>query len=123
MRPTEYLGISEPGNKWSTVDRGLAEGLLFYEAGLNAMGIPTEIATDPVNEGAFEVEPVVDFAQAAIDRYRGADGYKPEPGEALRVRMLTTSDDPADEEPLERMMREKRESSAASNDEASDASA
>jgi hypothetical protein len=113
------MGISDPGAKWSTVDRGLAEGLLFYEAGLNSLGIPSEIATDEANADMFEVEPVIDYAQAVIDRYRGAENYKPEPGEALRVRMTAASSDPADEEPLERMMREKREALAASNDEAS----
>jgi len=119
VRPTEYLGISEPGEEWSTVDRGLAEGLLELEASLNSLGIPQWIATDEANDGMFEVEPVIDYAQAAIDRHRSADGYKPEPGETLRLRLLGASDDPADEEPLERILREKREALAASNDEAS----
>ena len=109
MRPTEYLGISKPGGKWGPVDRGLAEGLLELEADTNALGIPNWIAKDPQNEGMFEVVPVIDYAQATIDKHRGADSYKPEPGEALRLRMLAMSDAEASEEPLERMMREKRE--------------
>lgn len=58
MRPTKYL-------RWSQVDRGLAEGLTFYEQHLGPHGHPSWIAHDP--DRVFEVDEVVDQAQAALD--------------------------------------------------------
>ena len=59
MRPTKYL------SRWSKRDRGLAEGLLFYEQQLGPHGIPSWLAQNP--ERVFEIDEVVDGAQAALD--------------------------------------------------------
>lgn len=115
MRPTEYLGLSEPGKPWGSADRGLAEGLLEYEAALNDMGIPSWIANDPAIQATVNVERRTDYAQAAVDEFRSKPDYKREPGE----RLLVVAEDPdastdeANEEPLERLLREKREALAA----------
>lgn len=61
MRPTKYL-------RWSRRDRGLAEGLIFYEEALGSHGIPTWLSQDP--ERVFEVDEVVDHAAAALDEAR-----------------------------------------------------
>jgi hypothetical protein len=72
--PTTYL------RTWSTRDRGLAEGLLLYEAGMGPHGIPMHAATDPDMDGWYEVDERTDYAQAAIDRWRDSLHGKPEPG-------------------------------------------
>ena len=74
MPPTTYL------RQWSTRDRGLAEGLLLYEAGLGPHGVPMRVALDPDMDGWLEVDERVDYAQAAIDRWRESQHGKSEPG-------------------------------------------
>jgi hypothetical protein len=65
---------------WSSRDRGLAEGLVLYEAGNGPHGIPMRLALDPDNDGWFEVDEHVDYAQAAIDRWRESRRGHTEPG-------------------------------------------
>lgn len=74
MPPTTYL------RQWTTRDRGLAEGLLLYEAGMGPHGVPMRHATDPDMDGWYEVDERVDYAQAAVDRWREAQHGKAEPG-------------------------------------------
>jgi hypothetical protein len=52
----------------------------LYEAGLGPHGIPLRLSTDPDNDGWFEVAEHVDYAQAAVDRWRESLHGKPEPG-------------------------------------------
>lgn len=71
MRPTEYLG-------WSRRDRGLAEGLLTYEASLNPVGIPVHLARDPGRR--FGLDEVMDHSMAVLeeaqDEYARPGGQK-----------------------------------------------
>lgn len=80
MRPTKYL------REWSGRDRGLAEGLLIYEGGLNPVGLPPHIARD--KDRRFNVEEVIDQAMATLEEtqaeYRVGDA-KPTPGLRLVV--------------------------------------
>lgn len=73
MRPTKYL------TKWSPRDRALAEGLLLRETGDDPNGIPWDVALDPESDGWLEVDEKVNFAQAAVDRWR-KDTKEPGPG-------------------------------------------
>lgn len=72
MRPTRYLA------KWSRRDRGLAEGLLTYEASLNPIGLPPHIARDPNRR--FGLDEVVDQSMALLEEtqaeYQRADGER-----------------------------------------------
>jgi hypothetical protein len=72
--PTTYL------HEWSNRDRALAEGLLLLEAGTGPHGIPLRLALDPDNDGWFEVDEHVDYAQAAIERWRESSKGNVEPG-------------------------------------------
>lgn len=74
MRPTKYL------RDWSARDRGLAEGLLVHEDSIGPHGIPWAVALDPESDGWLEVVEVVDYAQAALDRWRKDRREKAEPG-------------------------------------------
>lgn len=69
-----YLG------DWSGRDRALAEGLLLYEASTGPHGVPMRDALDPDNDGWFEVDEQVDYAQAAIERWRESKRGNAEPG-------------------------------------------
>lgn len=66
MKPTKYLS-----RKWSEVDRGLAEGLLVYEASLNSQGIPAWVAQDP--ERRWTIDEIVDESMAVLEEAQ--DGY------------------------------------------------
>jgi hypothetical protein len=66
--------------EWSSRDRALAEGLLLFESGTGPHGIPMRYALDPDNDGWFEVDERVDYAQAAIERWRESMHGKAEPG-------------------------------------------
>lgn len=65
MRPTVYLGTRR-GRRWTEVDRGLAEGLIVYEASLNPLGIPSWLARD--ESRGWVPDEDVDFAMAAVER-------------------------------------------------------
>lgn len=82
-------------DEWSARDRGLAEALLEHEDGLGPHGIPWSEALDPDAEGVFEVEPVTDHAQAALDRWHKAN---PKPGPGVRARVVR-SDEKTGQEP------------------------
>lgn len=73
MRPTQYLGSK--GKQWTRVDRVLAEGLLTYEASLNAHGIPWDRASDP--DRKFVIDEAIDYAaqvyDEAVEEYRKGD--------------------------------------------------
>lgn len=58
----------------------MAEGLLLFEAGTGPHGQPMRLATDPDNDGWFEVEERIDYAQAAIDRWRDSKRGNTDPG-------------------------------------------
>lgn len=75
----EYLG-------WSIRDRGLAEGLILHEDSLNRWGIPHREAQDPTNSGWFEVDPIVDHAEAAFEKWR-EENKTTEPGVQPVVRL------------------------------------
>jgi len=97
-----YLSLPNVTREWDARDRGLAEGLLAYEAGLMPHGIPAEIALDPDNDGWFDAVPVTDHAQAAIERAQ-KENKDPEPGLRYGVRYTRndpkpTVGDPADEQ-------------------------
>lgn len=76
MRPTKYLG-------WSSRDRGLAEGLVFYESQLGPHGHPSWISQDP--ERQFAVDEVVDQAQAALDEAHEEYGCGKGPGKGVHL--------------------------------------
>jgi hypothetical protein len=82
-----YLGLEKPKGRWSAKSRALAEGLLLYEDGLNSLGIPQRVATDPENAGFFEVDDsLVDHSQAALEQWR-EQSKKPDPGVMPQVRL------------------------------------
>lgn len=71
---------------WSRRSRALAEGLIESEESVGPHGIPWADALDPENDGYFEVEERVDYAQAPIDRWqRENKGKDTEPGVRLVV--------------------------------------
>jgi hypothetical protein len=84
-RPTEYLGTSEPGEKWSSRDRGLAEGFILYEQGIGPHGIPLRLALDPETEDEYEVDDeLVNYAVVAFEEWQ-KDHPDPLPGTVPRV--------------------------------------
>lgn len=87
MRPKRYLG--EKGNRWTEVDRGLAEGLLVYEASLNEHGFPTWLAQD--GEQRFAPDEYIDHAAAAHEDYMESarsSKTKLEPGTRIVVKHM-----------------------------------
>lgn len=76
------LGRDADGS-WTEKDRLLVLALTQYEASMCSCGYPRHVCQDPDNDGYFDVEPVICYAQAAIDEHRSDAGYKPEPGERL----------------------------------------
>lgn len=91
-RPTRYLGYSK-GRAWSSVDRALAEGLDYYEASLNPLGIPAWIARDP--DRKFTVDEAVDQAMAVYEEAQEEmrKGESATPGLILGVIDLGPSED------------------------------
>lgn len=81
----EYLGLEPAGTGWSYRSRGLAEGLMLYEQGLNRFGIPRRLATDDDADGWYEVDDtMVDYAEAAFARWE-KETKNPEPGVQPRI--------------------------------------
>lgn len=81
----EYLGLEEPGSPWSQRSRGLAEGLLEYEASLNRFGIPKRDALDDDSDGWYEIDDTtIDYSEAALQRWE-KDNPNAEPGVIPRV--------------------------------------
>lgn len=77
---------------------------MVYEDSIGPHGIPWVQALDPENDGWFEAHEVVDFAQAALDRWReDHKGKAVEPGTRVTVRDLrrasAVADEPRDEQP------------------------
>jgi hypothetical protein len=70
VKPTEYL------REWSTVDRTLAEALLYLEANTGDHGVPMWDATNPAK--VFHVEQGLDLAakarEEAIERLKDRKG-------------------------------------------------
>ena len=69
--------------EWSERDRGLAIGLLTLDERTTS-GHPTNTVYDPDSDGWFVAEPVINHAQAAIDRKRAAE-KNVEPGTEYRT--------------------------------------
>jgi hypothetical protein len=87
---------------WSARDRGLAEGLLALEDSTGPHGIPWADAMNDDNDGWFEVEEHVDYAQAAVDRWKAEhDSGDVEPGTRLFVvdTRSSSADESSDDEP------------------------
>lgn len=84
-----YLNLEPPGSPWSAKSRALAEGLLLYEDGLNRLGIPRRVATDPANAGFFEVDDsLIDHSEAALEEWnRQHEKSRPDAGVIPRVRL------------------------------------
>lgn len=81
---------------WSRRSRALAEGLIEHEESIGPHGIPWADALDPDNDGCFEVEEQVDYAQAPIDRWHKENqGKDVEPGVRLVVVDTRRTDQPA----------------------------
>lgn len=71
---------------WSRRSRALAEGLIEHEDSLGPHGIPWRDALDPDNDGWFEVEERVDYAQKPLDEWHDEHKGKPvEPGTRVVV--------------------------------------
>lgn len=77
-----FIGRDADGS-WTDKDRVLSVALTRYESSLCTCGYPRHICQDPDNDGYFDVEPVVCYAQAAIDEHTSGTDYKAEPGERL----------------------------------------
>lgn len=63
----------------------MAVALTLYEDGMCTCGYPAHVCHHPENDGYFEVDRGVCYAAAAVEQYRGAEGYVPEAGERLGV--------------------------------------
>lgn len=77
------------GNRWTEVDRGLAEGLQVYERSLNEHGFPTWIAQD--GEQRFAPDEYIDYAAAAHEDYMESarsSKTKLEPGTRIVVKHM-----------------------------------
>lgn len=78
MKPSEYM-------QWSRKDRTLAEGLIVLEAMTGDHGHLIEDATDPDRDGFYDVQPTIDHAAAAKERWEAENNKDREPGTRLRV--------------------------------------
>jgi hypothetical protein len=75
--------------RWTEVDRGLAEGLLAYEASLDEHGFPSWIARD--SEQKFAPDEFIDHAAAAFEANQKAvrkAGNEPSPGTRVIVKHM-----------------------------------
>lgn len=75
-------------------DRLLALAFTTYEDGLCSCGYAAHICRHPENDGYFEVDTTVCYANAAVEIHRNSDGYKPDPGEQLGAVYTRTKDEP-----------------------------
>jgi hypothetical protein len=82
------------GGEWTVKDRLLALALTAYEDGLCSCGYAAHICRHPENDGYFDVDTTVCYANAAIEIHRNAEGYKPDPGEQLGAVYTRTRDEP-----------------------------
>jgi hypothetical protein len=57
-------------------------------------GYPAHVCRHPENDGYFDVDTAVCYATAAIEVHRGAEGYKPDPGEQLAAVYTRPKDEP-----------------------------
>jgi hypothetical protein len=91
--------------RWTEVDRGLAEGLLAYEASLNRWGFPDWLARDP--EERFAPDDVMDYAEAAFEANEAAarrSKAEPNPGARISIRHMgreSSAQDQVQDEPEE----------------------
>lgn len=65
MRPEVYFTGRGKPHRWTERDRGLAEGLVFYEEHLTRHGIPDWLAFDPAQE--WEPDEGVDGYAAIVE--------------------------------------------------------
>jgi hypothetical protein len=83
--PVEYL------QKWSRRSRGLAEGLILHEDGLNQIGIPAHIARDPNRR--FGIDEVTDQSMALLEQTK-AEYAKPGATPQFGLRIVVTDEGP-----------------------------
>ena len=91
MKPPSHW-LSPVRSDWTDLDYMLMLALTVYEDGLCACGQPIVLAHHPDNDGWYTAHKVQCKSCASRELATSGSGYKPAPGEKMRI----TYDRPAD---------------------------